>query len=320
MGIEADVPTSGYPTYPAPRGELGAGQSSTWFFGETLRPRRATVLLTSPSAGVQIRFGAVRADGATRWGTAVPVGAGARSAAGSLPPGTAVGLAVQVISGRLPAQQATVAVGQRTYELDGSLSDAIRPGPWRPTGSVDDYSLFVRTSGPHPVYAVRRAGRPSPPISVVSDGADAETVSLRSAFPTVVVRDVAWDAGWQASVTVDGGPAEPLRVAPRGLTQQVRLPAGTDLVTFTYRPPHWLVASSLSEGSSLLLLVLAVVALFRRGRRGRSGRVSRSGRSGRHRRNGERAPAAPAAAPPAAPPATPPARDPYVVSSRGGPA
>ena len=153
---------------------------------------------------------------------------------------------MQVISGSLPPHQATIRVGTRTYELDGSLSDAVRPGPWRPAGSSGGYSLFVRAAPPHPVYAVGRAGSPTPRISVVSDTANAETVRVRAASPAVVVRDVAWDAGWHASVAVNGGPAEPLAVAPHGLTEQVRLPAGTDLVTFSYRPPHWLVASSLS--------------------------------------------------------------------------
>jgi hypothetical protein len=220
MGIKADVPDGGYPTYPGPRGELATGNESTWFFGELLRPARARLLLTAPAAGVQIRFGAVRADGATTWGAPVTVGAGARSVAGPLPPGAAVGLAVQVMSGRLPAHQATIAVGPRTYELDGSLSDAVRPGPWRAQGSVDGHSLFVRTEAPHPIYAVGAAGRPPPHVSVLSDGANAETVSVRTASPIVVVRDVAWDAGWHATVTVNGGPIRSLRVAPRGLMEQ----------------------------------------------------------------------------------------------------
>jgi hypothetical protein len=218
------------------------------------------------------------------------------------------------MSGRLPAHQATIAVGPRTYELDGSLSDAVRPGPWRAQGSVDGHSLFVRTEAPHPVYAVGAAGRPPPHVSVLSDGANAETVSVRTASPIVVVRDVAWDAGWHATVTVNGGPIRSLRVAPRGLMEQVRLPAGADLVTFSYRPPHWLVASSLSEGSSLFLFVLAAVALFRwrrRRRRRRAGRLRRTGR-----------PEEPTAPPlvSTAPLAVPSTRDPYVVSSKGGPA
>ncbi len=163
---------------------------------------------------MRIRFGTVHADGATTWGAPVTVVTGARSAAGPLSPGAAVGLAVHVISGRLPPHQATITVGARTYELDGSLSNVVRPGLWRLSASLDHYSLFARTAAPHPLYAVLHAGDPSPHISVVSDAANVETFRVRAASPVVVVRDVAWDAGWHASVSVNGGPPEPLRVAP----------------------------------------------------------------------------------------------------------
>jgi hypothetical protein len=324
MGIDADVAEGTYPTYPAPRPAVVAGKLSMWLFGESLRVARARVLLASPAAGAQIRFGQVRAGGAVRWGTPVTVAAGARSAAGPLPPGQSVGLAVQVLNGRLPPQQATIAVGPRVYEIDGPLSDVVRPGLWRPQGSVDNYSLFGRTTPPRPVYVVSPAGRPPPQVGVVSDSASAETVRVRTASPAVLVRDVAWDDGWHASVTVDRGRTTTLRIAPRGLVEQVRLPAGADLVTFTYQPPHWLVATVLSVGATLFLFVLAVVMVFRRSRLGRRrrsrsrsslGRRSRSRRS-RSRRGEDRGP--PPARP--APPALEPARDPYVVSSRGGPA
>jgi hypothetical protein len=273
------------------------------------------VLLASPAAGAQIRFGQVGADGAVRWGPRVSVAAGARSVAGRLPPGQSVGLAVQVLSGRLPAQQATIEVGPRVYELDGPLSDVVRPGPWRSLGSVDNYALFGRTGPPRPVYVVSHAGRASPQVDVVSESANAETVRVRTASSAVLVRDVAWDDGWHASVTVNRGRTTALRVAPRGLMEQVRLPAGADLVTFTYQPPHWPAATALSVGASLLLFVLAVVMVFRRSRsRSRSRR--RRHRSGRSPRS-EKRPPAPSAA---ASPALAPARDPYVVSSRGGPA
>ncbi|MGA2306546.1 MAG: hypothetical protein ABSH29_20525 [Acidimicrobiales bacterium] len=318
MGFDANVAEGAYPTYPAPRRAMVTGESSTWLFGESLGVTRAGVLLASPAAGAQIRFGRVSADGAVRWGTRVTVAAGARSAAGRLPPGQSVGLAVQVLSGLLPAQQATIAVGRRVYELDGPLSDVVRPGPWRPQGSVDDYSLFGRTGSPHPVYVVARAGRPPPHVTVVSDSADAEIVSVRTASPTVLVRDVAWDDGWHASVTVNRGLATTVRVAPRGLMEQVRIPAGADLVTFTYRPPHWLVASALSVGASLVLFVLALVKVFGQRRGGRRGRRERHGRHGG--RPGRRSEERTAALARTGPPAAPPARDPYVVSSRGGPA
>jgi len=235
---------------------------------------------------------------------------------------------VQVLSGRLPAQQAAITVGRRAYELDGPLSNVVRPGPWRPLGSVDNYSLFGRTGSLHPVYAAGPAGstgvagpagRPPPQVGVVSDSANAETIRVRTASSTVLVRNVAWDDGWHASVTVNGGPATTLRVARRGLVEQVRVPAGADLVTFTYRPPHWLVASALSAGASLVLLVLAVVTVLRRGRRGSKSRGHRGVR--RRRRSEERAAPLEATAPPArAGSRASAARDPYEVSSRGGPA
>ena len=165
----------------------------------------------------------------------------------------------------------------------------VRPGRWRPSASLDHYSLFARTAAPHPLYAVPHAGGPSPHISVVSDAANAETFRVRTASPAVVVRDVAWDAGWRASVSVNGGPPEPLRVAPHGLTEQVLLPAGADVVTFTYRPPHWEVASILTGGATLLLIVLGVVVLCRRRRRVR--------RRGGRRSDESLDPPAPTAAP-----------------------
>jgi hypothetical protein len=289
MGIHADVVEGAYPTYPAPRPALGAGQSSQWLFGESLRVARATVLLTSPAVRAQIRFGQIGADGAVRWGTPVSVAAGALRVAVRLPPGPSVGLAVQVLSGRLPAQQATIEVGPRVYELDGPLSDVVRPGPWRSLGSVDNYALFGRTVPPHPVYVVGRAGRPAPQVAVASESANAETLRVRTASSAVLVRDVAWDEGWHASVTVGRGRTTALRVSPRGLMEQVRLPAGDDLVTFTYQPPHWPEATALSVGASLLLFALAVVMVSRRSVR-RSVRRSRSGRQSRRRRRRRRAP------------------------------
>jgi hypothetical protein len=323
MGIHADVVEGAYPTYPAPRPAVGVGKSNQWLFGESLRVARATVLLASPAAGTQIRFGLVGANGEVRWGPGVSVAAGARSAAGRLPPGQSVGLAVQVLSGRLPAQQATIEVGPRDYELDGPLSAVVRPGPWRSLGSVDNFSLFGRAAPPRSVYVVARAGRPAAQVAVVSQSANAETVRVQTASSAVLVRDVAWDDGWHASVTVNGGRTTALHVSPRGLVEQVRLPAGADLVTFTYQPPYWPVASALSAGVSLLLVMLAVVMVFRRSRRqSRSRRRShRSGRADRSPRSEKPTGGPPTGtAPPALPPVPEPARDPYVVvSSRGGP-
>jgi hypothetical protein len=104
---------------------------------------------------------------------------------------------------------------------------------------------------------------------VLSNGDNDESIRVRTAKPIVVVRDVAWDGGWHASVSVNGGTPRPVSVGRHGLVQQIRLPGGTDVVTFTYQPRHWPVASVLSEGSTVLLVLLGVDALRRRSRRWR---------------------------------------------------
>jgi hypothetical protein len=269
MGSRANTDTA-YPPYPAPRSTLGAGQPSTWFFGRSLDPLRAGLLLAPGATGSRIQFGKVGADGAIRWGPTVTVAAGATSVGGKLSRGSAVGLALRVDSGRLPAHQADITVGAGLYELDGALSDAVRPGPWRQAGSADHFILFVRTRPATPLHVVAH-GHPAAPLEVLSNRANEETIRVRTSRPVVVVRDVAWDRGWRASVTTGAGPSQPVSVDRRGLVQQVRLPAGTDVVTFDYRPPHWLVASAITEGSTLLLAILLVDTVFRR--RGRRRRV-----------------------------------------------
>jgi hypothetical protein len=267
MGSMVDVAAGNYPVNPARRGPLGPGQSDAWFFGRSLAPAQADVLLAPGPTGAVIRLGKIGAGGATRWGPSVAVAPGAARASGSLPPGAAVGLAVRVEAGRLPAHQAAIAVQGAAYELDGSLSSAVVPSRWRPRGSADGFSLFVRRAPLSPLHAVSK-GRKAPPVAVLSNAANAETVRVHARASTVLVRDVAWDGGWHASVTTDGGPSRPLPVDRRGLVQQVRLPAGTDVVTFKYRPPHWLVASAITEGAALLLVLLAVDIAIRRWRRG----------------------------------------------------
>jgi hypothetical protein len=281
LGFQSHFAENAYPPYPGPRGELRAGQESTWFLGETLDPNRASVLLTGDTShGAEIRFGKIGAHGVTRWGPTVRTPGGALSVTGPLPGGDAVGLAVQVVSGRLPPHQAVVWVARRPYELDGSLSLAIQPGLWRQQGSVEDLTLFVRTRPPMTLHALGATPGPAPTFEILADSANTETVRVRTAGPITVVRQVAWDSGWHASVSADGGPAVSVPVGRHGLVQQVRVPAGTDVVRFGYSPHHWLVASLLSEGSSLFLAVLLVGTLIRWRRRRRGDPVTPSPSAG----------------------------------------
>ncbi len=264
LGNRANFTDSGYAFYPAPRREILAGQSSRWFFGESLSASHASVLLAPGAPSARIRFGTVTSAGSTRWTPSVTVAPGASNVGSRLPGGSAVGLVVQVISGRLPAHQSVILVGKRTYELDGALSDAVQPGPWHQQGSVDQYTLYVRTKPPTSVYAVARDHHTAPVIKVLARSDNAEAIRVRTRAPIVIVRDVAWDAGWRASISTKGGPDVSVPVGRRGLVQQVAVPAGTDVVRFSYQPRHWLVASVLSEGAALLLLLLLVDIALRR--------------------------------------------------------
>jgi hypothetical protein len=283
LGSRANVVDRDYPSYPAPRGALRAGHVTRWFYGESLAPRRASVLTTSGATPARIRFGTVQSTGRITWGPEVSVSRQARRADGALPTRPGVGLALQVISGQLPPFQAAVRVGSASYELDGSLSSAVRPGPWRQQGTVDGYTLYVRTAPPTPVYVQAHGMRTTRPVQVLAQSDNAESIRVRTRAPAVVVRDVAWDGGWRASVSSNGGPTHTAPVEHHGAVQQVKLPAGTDVVTFSYQPRYWAVASAVSEGATLLLvLLLADIVLRRLGRsRRRSRNARRASRGGR---------------------------------------
>jgi hypothetical protein len=255
-----------YTFYPPPRGPQHAGQIGTWFFGESLTATDASLVFSAPAAPATLRFGSVSARGIVSWGPSVDTTPGARRVNGTLPPGPAYGLAVQVVSGQVPAHQAVVTVAHQPYELDGALSSAVRPGVWRQQGTIEGNALFVRNRAPTPIYAVTRGGA-APPVTVLSTGPNTEQIRVDAPTALTVVRQVAWDDDWTASVSVHGGPAGPAPMSAFGLVQQVRLPAGDDVVTFRYRPARFVVSGVLSLGATLLLVVLLVVSVVRWRRR-----------------------------------------------------
>ncbi len=194
----------------------------------------------------------------------MPVATGATSVTGPLPKGAAVGFKEQVI-GSLPAQRAVITVGGRPYELGGSLSSALVPGPWQQAGFSQGYAVFTLRTPPVPISASTTTGRPLP-VEVVSSETKSEQIRVDAPTASTVIRSVAWDSGWSATVSVNGGKAENIPVGSFDLVQRVHIPAGNDLVTFHYRPPHLLAASVLTVGASTLLVVLLVVWLVRRRR------------------------------------------------------
>ena len=256
-----------------PGRRVSTGQTSAWFFGEPLEPASATLVLAHAAGpGTFVRLGTLSADGSTRWSTTMSVATGATSVTGALPQGAAVGLREQVI-GSLPAQRAVITVGGRPYELGGSLSSALVPGPWQQAGFAQGYAVFTLRAPPVPISASTLTGRPLP-VEVVSSATKSEQIRVSTPSAATVIRSVAWDSGWSATVSVNGGKARNIPVGSFDLVQQVHVPAGNDLVTFRYRPPHLLAASVLTIGASALLVVLLVVWLVRRRRPGTGEQVS----------------------------------------------
>ncbi len=96
-----------------------------------------------------------------------------------------------------------------------------------------------------PAFSVRPTGpgfrNPAgAPCTVTGSGWDVATV--RCTRPSVLTRRVQYIPGWTA--TVDGRPVPVAHAVagPPGLFQQVRVPAGTSTVRFTFVPPHTGVA------------------------------------------------------------------------------
>jgi len=156
-------------------------------------------------------------------------------------------------------------VAGHSYELGGSLSSALVPGAWQLAGLAQGYAVFTLRKPPQPIVASTAGGRRLP-VQVLSSTTKSEQIRLDAPTPTTVVRSVAWDSGWTATVSVNGGKMQNVPVNDFDLVQQVHIPPGDDLVTFHYRPKHLLLASILSLGAIAFLLALLVAWLVRRRR------------------------------------------------------
>ena len=264
-----------YPYIPAPRAPLKAGERGAWFFGESLQPTRASLLFAKAAPASSVRFGILQPNGVTQWGPSVITPAGATRVTGALPVGGGPGngLVVQVLAGRIPAHQATISVDGRPYELDGALSAALHPSEWHQVGAVEGHPLFVRNRAPSPLHAVGGGVARAPAITVLSSTANVERVRVEAQHPVDLVRNVAWDNGWSASASVNGGPERSVPMSAYRLVQQVHLPAGDVKVTFRYRPAHFAVSVALSVGAVIFLIGLLVVVVVRRRRRDRGTRA-----------------------------------------------
>jgi hypothetical protein len=132
-------------------------------------------------------------------------------------------------------------------------------------GFAQGYAVFTLRKPPEPIVASTTTGRRLP-TRTLSSTTKSEQIKVQAPAASTVVRSVAWDTGWSATVSVDGGKPYDIQVHDFNLVQQVHIPAGNDIVTFHYRPPHLLLASVLSIGGVVVLVVLLAVWLARRRR------------------------------------------------------
>ena len=242
---------------------------ASWFYGESLEPDTVTLVLEHPAQpGTRVRFGTLLAGGSTRWSTAVAVPADANSVTGPHPAGQAIGLSVQVLAGSLPPLRPVLSAAGRPFELAGSLSSVLVPGPWQLAGFSQGYAVFTLRKPSEPIAASTANGRRLDP-QVISSTTKSEEIRVQAPAPSSVIRSVAWDPGWRATVSVNGGKVQNLTVNDFDLVQEVHIPAGNDVVSFHYRPPHLVLASVLSLSSIVLLLAVLGVWLMRRRRRPR---------------------------------------------------
>ena len=265
-GFSSYFNDTAYPFYPGPRPSLRSGHTQSWYFGESLEPSTANLLFTHASnSDALLRFGIITPSGTTRWGAAVKVPAGATRANAPLPGGESVGLSVEAV-GSLPPHQALVSVNGQVYELDGSLSTAVVPSHWKLAGTSEGYSVYTFDQPPAPLTATTTSGRPLP-VTVLSSTTKSEEIKVDAPSESSVVRSVAWDSGWRATVSVNGGPARAVTVNSYDLVQEVRVPPGHDIVMFHYRPAHLTLATVLSLGAIAVLILLLVGWIVWRRRR-----------------------------------------------------
>ncbi len=85
----------------------------------------------------------------------------------ALPFGTWVGLSLQVLGGSIPSHRVIVTAEGAPYELDGSLSSALMPGPWRVAGFSQGYAVFTSVKPSGPISALTTGGR-AVPVQVLS--------------------------------------------------------------------------------------------------------------------------------------------------------
>jgi hypothetical protein len=271
---------------------LSPGRTTTWFLGGPLAVRSAHLdIRVSPSPGrgartLVVRVGVLTQDGAIRWArvetyetSATDISAtAARVHAVWVSPTDAVAL---LVDSTLPASAEPPILVDRTgrsYELDGTLQQAMSAPHWEYRGQDGPFAVFfdqrakpaltlrAPRGGSLRGASVRRLTGPElePSAAIVSSPKGVDVVRADAAVP-------GWSASWTPTPSRGAPPPAPkaLTVRRLGVVQVVRVPAGRGVLTWRYRAPGLLAGELASAASVALVLVLFVVAA-------RRGRVSRT--------------------------------------------
>lgn len=255
----------------APLLSLAPGRPDTQYFGTVLSVRSVRIPLLHAEQGSEtVRLGLVLPDGTgVRW----IEGPGGIEVAGDLrvavPDVPAAGIVVELLPATTGVGPAALTMGwavvdtagQGTYRVDGSLRDVVTGPAWHFAGRVGVFSAFSDSDAAGRAFLTdENAGT----AVVQADPAwGTQVVEVRTTRPTTLVRDEAFATGWQASISSPQGGDDVSAVVQRhGLVQAVRVPAGTHLVTFRYRPHR--VDEGLALSAAGLLVAVALVIAGRR--------------------------------------------------------
>jgi hypothetical protein len=249
------------------RREVAAHHQATWYFAEPLVVTRLEV----PDADARLdaaegtRIGLLTSTGATRWFAAAA--AGPARLAISLPRAlTSVAVVAQAGAHMDRLGPASVTdTGGRVFVADGQLQDALIPPRWGYAGRDGSFAVFVDhfASGLFRLQAI--PGRPAQGASVRRVAGSAVAPAAAAVFSphgVRVIRSVAATAGWSATWHPRRGQAATLAVHVDGLVQAVDVPAGSGIVTWSYRPPGFRMGFALSLGATALILLAVISGLL----------------------------------------------------------
>jgi hypothetical protein len=267
--------------------QLHPGESAWWFFGTTLKVREIQIPFSSLSAaGKAPLLTASLLDLESNTSITAQLALGSRAGLASLSLKASYAAQALVVSWRPPVPPGSptagivvdppivVTAGQGTFLLDGILQQSLSPRNWRWVRQDGPFAVF-RYTHQHPfVWAATTGGGRPPGVRVLAaaeDGLPTKVVVSCGPAPCLLYRSAAFLPGSFASARAEGtGRTIHVELSRADLIQMVRLPAGSWVVSFGYRPPGLAVGAALTGASAIVLFSLCGLALVATWRQMRS--------------------------------------------------